>query len=436
MDLAVIGGGSPNVAILLRWLADNPGYLPVRRVTLVDNDLARLQAVEGYAHRLAARAGFDVRATSSLDEALLGAHFVLNHIRVGGTAARRADEELAAQLQLFASDPLGICAFSAALRNVLPCIAIAQRCAELAPEAWILNWTNPAGAVTEAMVRHTHARVVGITSAGVLEQRLIGAAFAVEPQRIEVTIVGTSHLGWVTEARLDGQPVDAKLVSAKVADWLDSHHGSQTSGAVPSALLRLWGYPLPLSNYFGAHLAGEPRREGTPSGVLRADEVLRVEAEALREMRDASGTDLPEVLARRGSPLERLGLYGPAGYFTGGLLFMHHVWFNQPARLAPTLPQHGAVAGLDPQACLTATCEVDGSGPRPLSPIDVPLEAAGLIYSVKAFETLTVRAAVEASKEFALKALSSNPLIGSYPKSERALALILERQAQFLPLWR
>jgi 6-phospho-beta-glucosidase len=153
-------------------------------------------------------------------------------------------------------------------------------------------------------------------------------------------------------------------------------------------------------------------------------------------MRDGSGTALPPALEQRGSPLERMGMYGQAGYFTGGIEFMRHVWFNEPARLAPILPLGGSLPGLDPQTCLTASCIVDGSGPQPVYPLEIPLEASALFHSVKAFETLTVRAAIEASQEIALRALSSNPLIASYPISEHALALILERQVQFLPLWR
>jgi len=435
IELAIIGGASVNIAILLHWLAHNPHFIPLRRVRLMDIDAAKLEVVAAYGRRLAEESPFSVEATTDLDEALHGADFVLNHIRVGGSVARRVDEQLCVELGLIYSDPLGVCAFSAALRNIPASVQIARRAAALAPQSWVINYTNPAGAVTEAMVRHSDARVVGMTGGGVIEQRIIARALGLDPARVEVSILGPSHAAWIMQVYVDGAPLDAETLASHVANFLDQV--TEGHSPLPPELIKSFGYPLLLSNYFAYYYLPHVvlSKQAAHKDRVRADEVLEIEAEALTQMRSSKGRDLPPALRRRGNVLEQMGLYGPAAYFSGLVFFMRSVWRGHASRLATIVPHDGAVPGLDAQACLQMSCLVDRSGPHPLAVARVPQEIQGLLYSIKAFESLTVRAAMEASPHWALKALLSNPLLASYEHARTVLREVLARQAQYLPQW-
>jgi 6-phospho-beta-glucosidase len=207
---------------------------------------------------------------------------------------------------------------------------------------------------------------------------------------------------------------------------------------VPSELLRGFGFPLLLSNYCSYYYLADAMlaQQSARAGRVRADDVAAIEAEAFAQMRTGHNAELPAVLSKRGSVLEQMGLYGPAAYFTGVVSFMQDVWTGRTQRLAPIVPQRGAVPGLDAEACLQLSCLVDRAGPHALAVPQVPEEIRGLLYGIKAFESLTVRAAMEGSRQCALKALLSNPLIGSYAQAQRAVHAILTRQTQYLAQWR
>ncbi|NUT12645.1 MAG: 6-phospho-beta-glucosidase, partial [Nonomuraea sp.] len=265
MKLAVIGGGSTYTPELIDGFARLRDELPVTEIALVDPDPSRLELVSGMSRRMLAHAGHPGRvlATSSVDEGVAGAQVVLFQLRVGGQAARNVDETLPLRCGCVGQETTGAGGLAKALRTVPVVLELAETVRREAPDAWIVDFTNPVGIVTRALLDAGH-RAIGLCNVAIGFQRRFAAVLGVDPSRVTLGHVGLNHLSWERAVYLDGEDVLPEIIERAGQEIADS------LGLRSELVRRLGVIPSYYLRYFYAHDAGVREQRAKPS---RAAEV-------------------------------------------------------------------------------------------------------------------------------------------------------------------
>ncbi len=418
MKLAVIGGGSTYTPELVDGLGRPGGPLHVDELVLMDPDEDRLAVVGGLAQRiLATRDGaMRVRLTTSLDDAVDGATAVLAQLRVGGQQARAGDESFPLECGCVGQETTGAGGLAKALRTVPVMRAIAERVRERAlPEAWLVDFTNPVGIVTRALLQDGH-RAVGLCNVAIGFQRLFAQWLGVGAADVRLDHVGLNHLTWIRHVHVDGTDRLPEILAVHgdaLAERLElPRKVIERLGVVPSYYLR----------YYYAH--DEVVAEELASGT-RAEEVLRIETELLDLYRDPALVTKPALLEQRGGAYYSEAAVALLGSLLGGpgAAGVHVVNVENRGHL-PFLPD---------DAVIEVPCEVvDGiMTPVPTAPLE-PLYA-GLVGHVFAYEELALEAAVHGGRERVFDALLAHPLVGQVALADGLTDRLLARNAAFLP---
>jgi 6-phospho-beta-glucosidase len=400
MKVAVVGGGSTYTPELVGGLAREHERLPVRELVLQDIDAERREIVGGLAGRMLDRAGFggELVVTDDLDRAVDGADFVLVQIRVGGQEARLSDETVPLACGCIGQETTGAGGFAKAMRTVPVVLDIAERVRERAADgAWIIDFTNPVGIVTRALLDAGH-RAVGLCNVAIGFQRRFAGLLGVEPERVLVDQVGLNHLTWVRAVHLDGEDVLPGLLQ---------EHGETlaTENALSPRLVEELGVmPSYYLHYFYEH---DAVLAGQMEGVPRAQTVMDIERGLLELYRDPSLNEKPALLEKRGGAYYSEAATGLAASLAAGSGEVHVV----------DVPNHGTLAGLADDDAVEVPARVDRGGPAPLPQAPLAPELLGLVQHVAAYERLTAEAAVTRDLETARKALLSHPLIGQWSLS-------------------
>jgi 6-phospho-beta-glucosidase len=408
MKLAVVGAGSTYTPELVSTLSQLGGS----DLALHDIDTERLDVVGGLARRMLERQGHrgSLVCTEELDPALDGADFVLIQIRVGGQAARLLDETAPLACGCIGQETTGAGGFAKAMRTVPVVLEIADRARELAaPGAWIVDFTNPVGIVTRALLDAGH-RAVGLCNVAIGLQRRIARLLGVEPRRVSVDHVGLNHLTWVRALRLDG----ADLLPQVIAD-----HGETLAAdaGVPARILDELGViPSYYLRYFYAHDAVLAEQV---DGVPRAATVAEIEQELLELYRDPTLAEKPELLERRGGAHYSEAATGLVSALAGATGDVHVVDLRNGTTLA----------GLAADDVVEVPARIGASGPEPLPQEPLAPELLGLVQHVAAYERLTAEAAVSRDPTTAKKALLAHPLIGQYELTEQLLERLALEEA-------
>jgi 6-phospho-beta-glucosidase len=391
MKLAVIGAGSTYTPELVSHLSQ----LDVGEVALHDIDAERLDVVGGLAQRMLDRAGFDgaLLQTGDLDAALDGASFVLVQLRVGGQAARLRDETVPLRCGCIGQETTGAGGFAKAMRTVPVVLELAERVAErAAPGAWIVDFTNPVGIVTRALIDNGH-RAVGLCNVAITFQRLCARLLEVEPERVLVDQVGLNHLTWIRAVRLDGRDVLPELLA---------DHGDAFADEIElprSVLDDLGAIPSYYLHYFYAHdrvLADQQ------TAVPRAQTVAEIERELLRLYRDPNLSEKPALLEQRGG----------AFYSEAAVGLVRSLASNDGAVHVVDTRNGVTLAGLAADDVVEVPARVTAAGAVPIEEQPLAPELLGLVQHVAAYERLAAEAAVTRNAVTVRKALLAHPLIG------------------------
>jgi 6-phospho-beta-glucosidase len=414
MKIAVIGGGSTYTPELVSCLLRKG--LGVGELALHDIDAERLDVVGGLAGRMLAREGFtgELLLTHDLDEALDGADFVLLQIRVGGQAARLLDETIPLEMGCIGQETTGAGGFAKALRTVPVVLAIAARVAErAAPGAWIIDFTNPVGIVTRALL-DAGPRAIGLCNVAITFQRIFARLLAVDPARVEVDQVGLNHLTWVRAVRVD---------EVDVLPGLLSEHGDELAVEVhlPRRLLDELGV-LP-SYYLRYYYATREVLAEQLAGVPRAQVVAETERELLRLYEDPRLAEKPELLETRGG----------AFYSEAAAALMASLAGDDGRVHVVNVRNQGTIAGLADDDVVEAPARIGSAGASPVAQAPLAPELLGLVQRVAAYERLAVKAAVGGDRTAAFKALLAHPLVGQAAPAEQLLEGLLRAGAAYLP---
>ncbi|GHC62542.1 6-phospho-beta-glucosidase [Streptomyces violaceochromogenes] len=404
MKLTVIGGGSTYTPELVDGFARLRDTLPVEEVVLMDPAQDRLELVGGLARRIFARQDHTGRitTTSNLDEAVDGADAVLLQLRVGGQAARLQDETWPLECGCVGQETTGAGGLAKALRTVPVVLDIADRVRRTNPRAWIIDFTNPVGIVTRALLQAGH-KAVGLCNVAIGLQRKFAALLSAAPSDIHLDHVGLNHLTWETAVRLggpEGEDVLPKLLGEHgeriAADLRLPRPLLDTLGVVPSYYLR----------YYYAHDEVVRELRTKPS---RAAEVAAMESELLALYADPALHEKPELLGKRGGAFYSEAAVDLAAALLGGGGTPYQAVNTYNRGTLPFLPDDAVI---EVQAAVGA----QGATPLPVHPVD-PLYA-GLMAGVTAYEHLALEAALHGGRERVFRALLSHPLIGQYAYAE------------------
>ncbi|WP_449065475.1 6-phospho-beta-glucosidase [Planomonospora algeriensis] len=415
MKLAVVGGGSTYTPELIDGFARLRDELPLTEVALVDPDASRLDLVGGMARRMLARAGHPARvtATASVPEGVAGAQAVLLQLRVGGQAARDVDETLPLECGCVGQETTGAGGLAKALRTVPVVLDIAEQVRRHAPGAWIVDFTNPVGIVTRALLEAGH-RAIGLCNVAIGFQRRFAAALGVAPERIALGHVGLNHLTWERSVLLDGVDVLPRLLD---------EHGEQIARDVglDAALIRRLGVvPSYYLRYFYEHDRVVAEQRARPS---RAAEVAAMEARLLELYADPAVDTKPELLGERGG----------AFYSEAAVALIASLLGDRGDTQVVNLRNDGALPFLPPEAVVEVPATITAAGARalPVDPVE-PLHA-GLIAHVTAYETLALEAALHGGEERVADALLAHPLIGQASLSGDLARRLVEANRPHLP---
>jgi 6-phospho-beta-glucosidase len=399
MRLVILGGGGFRVPLVHRAVVADGR---IDEVVLHDVDAGRLA-------RIKAVLGDGPRVTTDLDEALKGADFVFSAIRVGGLAGRAIDEEVAHQHGVLGQETVGAGGIAYGLRTVPVAVGIARKVARIAPEAWVVNFTNPAGLVTEAMAEHLGDRVIGICDSPVGLCRRVAHALGVQDATFDYA--GLNHLGWLQGVHSDGEDLLPRLLAD--ADALRSFEEGRLFG--PEWLRALGCIPNEYLHYY--YETREALGDDRGAFLLRQQKSFydgTVDWETTRLEREA--TYMKQ---------ERDSLEG-GGYERVAVDLMHALAHDEPSRLILNVPNASTLSNLDGKAVVEVPCEVDRRGARPLPVSPLPDHAAGLVTSVKAVERLVM----EGTRTAALKAFALHPLVDSVRTARSLLDTYVRRHPE------
>jgi len=416
VKVAVVGGGSTYTPELVEGFVTRADRFPLDDLVLLDVDPERLDVVGGLAERMLARAGYDgtITLTGDRDRALEGADFVVVQLRVGGQAARYLDETIPPKFGCIGQETTGPGGFAKALRTVPVVLELAEETAKRGtPGAWFVDFTNPTGLVTQALLDEGH-RAIGLCNVAIGFQRRFAEAFDVEPERVELEHVGLNHLSWERAVRVDGVDRLPEILSTRielVADEAD----------MPADLIRALG-AIP-SYYLHYYYLTDEVIERQQTERTRAEEVMDIEADLLELYRDADLAEKPELLERRGGAFYSEAAAQLIASLHGGTGDLQVVNVRNDGAL-PDLPDDAVVE-------ILARIDRDGAHPIPLGP--VAPEMLGLVEHVKAYERLAVQAATTGDRTIALRALMTNPLVRDYRTAVPLLDALLEANRQHLP---
>jgi 6-phospho-beta-glucosidase len=416
MRLAVVGGGSTYTPELVDGLGRLRDVLDVEELVLVDPSAERLELVAGVSRRILARLGHPARltTTTTLEPALDGVAAVLVQLRVGGQAARQQDETWPLECGCVGQETTGAGGLAKALRTVPVVLDLARRIREAAPEAWIVDFTNPVGIVTRALLQDGH-RAVGLCNVAIGFQRRFAAWLGVPADQVRLDHVGLNHLTWERAARVDGKDRLPGLLA---------EHGEELAGDIglPTWLLRDLGVvPSYYLRYFYAH--DEVVRELVETGS-RAARVAELEELLLQMYADPSLDSKPPLLAERGGAYYSEAAVQLAGALLGDSGGSTHVVNVRNDGTLPFLPD---------DAVVEVPAHVDRSGARPLpvEPLD-PLYA-GLVAAVTSYEHLALDAALHGGRERVFRALLAHPLVGQVDVANRLTDRLVAHNREHLP---
>ena len=411
MKLAVIGAGSTYTPELVSGLSRERDRVPLDELVLHDIDEERRDVVGGLAQRMLDRQGYGgaLTLTGELDRALDGADFVLIQIRVGGQEARLRDETIPVACGCIGQETTGAGGFAKALRTVPVVLDIAERARERAAGgAWIVDFTNPVGIVTRALLDAGH-RAVGLCNVAIGFQRAIAASMGVEPERVLVDQVGLNHLTWIRAVYLDGRDVLAEVL----AEHMDA---VSDQSALPAELIAELG-AIP-SYYLRYFYTEDERLAEMRTGKPRAQEVAEIEHELLDMYRDPALTEKPALLERRGG----------AFYSEAATQLVAALASDSGDAQVVDVRNGGTLTGLADDDVVEVPARVGRNGAEPLEQRPLAPELLGLVQHVAAYERLAAEAAVSGDRDVAEKAMLAHPLVGQWPVSKDLLGRMLEAE--------
>lgn len=452
MKLVLLGAGI-RTPLLVSGLIRRQESLPLTEVVLYDADPRRLETMGRFVGHLADRWGARFKVTYAHDfrEAARGAAFIFSAIRVGQEEGRIRDEEIALKHGVLGQETTGPGGFAMALRTIPVMLDYARVIREVAPQAWLINFTNPSGLITQALTTYSPVRAIGICDAPTAMKRSVAAFLGVPADQVYLEYFGLNHLGWIRRVLVDGEDrmphilAHYEELAARYPEW----------GLFEPDLVRMYGL-LPNEYLYYFYYREKAVANILASGGTRGQQVLSINRPlwaslselvasgdmdaALRAYEQGINTRNATYMARESgrkveeaAPAEDGTVFEGEGYEGLAMAVMTAAVQRRKATLILNVPNCGALDILRREDVVEVTSLLDEHGARPLAQDPVPPQVSPLITAVKAYERLTVQAAVEGSYQLAVQALATHPLVSSYSLARQLVDEYLVAHKPFLP---
>lgn len=431
LKIATIGGGSSYTPELIEGFIKRCQTLPVRDIYLLDIEEGRqkLEIVAALASRMVEKSGIDLKIHAVFDreEALKDADFVTTQFRVGLLDARIRDEKIPLKYNKIGQETTGAGGFANALRTVPVILDICRDMERLCPDAWLINFANPSGLLTEAVLNHTKIKAIGLCNCPINMINDLAQKFHADSHDIYCDFVGINHLVWAQKVLLRGKDVtdqavelicdaNAKEVMANIPEIHYNPEFLKALGMVPVSYLKYY--------YMQPEMLDDCLKAQESKGV-RGEVVKKVEKELFELYKNPELDTKPQQLAERGG----------ARYSDAACSLIDSIYNNRGDIQVVNVLNGGTNLDLPYNAVIERNCMIDGNGAHPISIGHTPLKIRGLLQVVKAYEQLTIQAAVTGDYSAALQALTIHPLVGSAETARCILDDIIAQNEAYLPLF-
>ncbi len=430
LKVAVIGGGSSYTPELIEGILNRKDRLPVRELWLVDVPMGekKLAIIADMARRMADKVGaqMEIHATLNRKEAISGADFVITQFRVGGLDARAKDESIPLKYNVIGQETTGPGGYAKALRTIPVILDICREIEETAPEAWLINFTNPAGIITEAILNYTKVKAMGLCNVPIGIKKDIAKLLNVDSSRVNVSFMGLNHMSYAYSVTLDGEEILPQLIEmyehpdAEMAKKLEA-----ISDIVwPAPFLRSLGMiTSPYHRYYYRNrMMLEEEKESMAKEGSRAMQVKEIEKALFVKYADPSVCEKPKELEKRG------GAY----YSEAAISLVDAIYNDKQEVHTVNVQNRGTTTNLPYNAVIETNALIGAQGAAPLRIGEMPTRVAGLVNYVKAYEQLAVRAAVEKDYDIALSAMMANPFIYDYEVGKAILDELIQEHTPYL----
>ncbi len=430
LKIATIGGGSSYTPELVEGFIKRYHELPVSELWLVDVEAGKekLEIVGNLAKRMVQKAGLPIEVHLTLDrkEALKDANFVTTQFRVGLLDARAKDERIPLKYGVLGQETNGPGGLFKGLRTIPVILDICRDMEELCPDAWLINFTNPAGMVTEAVLRYSNIKkVVGLCNVPIGMEMGIAKLLDVEHSRIRIDFAGLNHMVYGLDVYLDGESVKEKVIDLLTDPQNSSFvKNVQGLGWEPSFLKALNVLPCPYHLYYykTREMVEKDLKNSEMEGT-RAEVVQKLENDLFELYKDPNLDIKPPQLEKRGG-----------AYYSDAAVRLISSMFNDKRDIQPvnTL-NNGAIASIPHDSAVEVSCIITKDGPRPIVMGDLPVPVRGLVQQIKSFERIAAEAAVTGDYDKAVLALTINPLVASDKLAKQIVDEMLEAHKEHLP---
>ncbi len=427
LKMAIIGGGSSYSPELVDGIIQNHSSLPVDELVLIDLPQAehKLRTIFSLTERMVQKAGLNISVATSFDRlnALKECSYVITQFRVGGLEARAKDEKIPLEYGLLGQETTGAGGFAKALRTVPIALDIARDMEQVCPEAWLINFTNPSGLVTQAVNDHSAIRCIGLCNVPINMLRNTASFLNIPTDQLSMRFIGLNHLSFVDQVvfrsknQLPTLLRDPSFID-HIAKYLQSSEGSkqlvQGLQMIPSPYLYYY--------YYEKEAIEKAQSDIRYGKGTRAQQVMAVEKDLFQLYEDPNLDRKPEQLSKRGGSL----------YSEAAISLISSIQNNLGEIHVVNVPNQGSVKGLPMDAVIETNCYVDQSGAHPLSIGLLPDSIAPLIQRAKQYETYTIEAAVQGCKQKAYLALLTNPLVHFASQIPFLMDALLKENEQYL----
>lgn len=428
--VTIIGGGGVRTPLVIHGLAQAQQSLQIDRLTLYDVDVERVETIARLGREILRRSntGFEIRVSSQLEDAAKDADFVLSSIRVGGIAARARDERIAIEHDLAGQETTGPAGVAMALRTIPVTLRHARIVERVAPAAWFINFTNPAGLITQALQQHTALRVIGICDTPIELFHKIAEAAGEAPGEMVFDYAGLNHLGWVRRVLLRGEDITERLLSD--TEFLRRVY---PTGLFDPGLIRTLRL-IPTEYLFFYYSQRKAHANQLRAGASRGEEIGRLNEDLFQRLACADAAQglatYRAYLVRRNASYMKIEAqagsafdvanedYDPfetaTGYHRIALDVITSLVSDRSRSMVVNVRNGGAIEDLEPDDVVEVPCDIDRDGPRPRRTGRLPDSVRGLVQAVKAYERTAIQAAMTGSGSLAQLAMLEYPIIGQW----------------------
>lgn len=431
LKIATIGGGSSYTPELVEGFIKRYEELPVRELWLVDipEGKKKLDIVGALARRMVEKAGIPMKIHLTLDrrEALKDADFVTTQIRVGLLEARIKDERIPLKYGVIGQETNGPGGLMKGLRTIPVILDIAREMEELCPQAWMINFSNPAGMITEAVLRHSNIqKVVGLCNVPIGMRMGIAKLLEVEADRVQIDFAGLNHMVFGLNVYLDGKNITDRLLEQLTSGNLSgvTMENITDLGWEPDFIKGLRLLPCPYHRYYYQtdKILKEEKAAAQEKGT-RAEVVKQLEQELFELYKDPDLNIKPPQLEKRGG-----------AYYSDAACNLIHSIHNDTGDIQPVnVRNNGAITDISPESAVEVNCVITREGPRPITVGKLPVAVRGLVQQIKSFERVAIEAAVTGDYHQALLAMTIHPLVPSDTVAKQILDEMLEAHRDHLP---